>query len=114
MSYIGELLKDRMKLLDLSANELADMTFMDESSINAIINNTVSFDDIDEFDISLICSSLHCKPEFFTEESVREKDLLMAAMNRGNDNRLSMNIKAKIQDFMNDFAFVNEIMAEVD
>jgi hypothetical protein len=33
-------------------------------------------------------------------------------MNRGKDSIKSKNVKAKIQDFMNDYAFVNEVLLE--
>ena len=33
-------------------------------------------------------------------------------MNRGKDSDKSKNVKAKIKDFMNDFAFVNEVLLE--
>ena len=33
-------------------------------------------------------------------------------MSRGKDSVKSKNVKAKIQDFMNDFAFVNEVLLE--
>lgn len=43
---------------------------------------------------------------------VRNKDLLVSTMNRGEDSVKYKNVKAKIQDFMNDFVFVNEILLE--
>ncbi len=112
MQYIGTDMQERMDLLGLTAKQVAERAFMEENDINLIINNKVALDDIDEFDISLICNILHCKPEYFTDTMVKSKDLLVAAMNRGNDNEISIGVKAKIQDFLNDFAFVKEVLAE--
>lgn len=112
MLFIGKEVQERMNSLGLSAEELAEKTFMEYNDIQAIVDNEVALDNIDEFDFSLICSALHCKLDFFTDETVKERDLLVNAMNRGNDNKESMKVKAKIQDFINDFTFVNEILTE--
>ena len=92
MQYIGSELQDRMNLLSIDVSTLSEITFMDEETISDIIENRISYEDVDEFDMSLICSALHCDAQYF---SVRSK-----------------NVKAKIQDFMNDFAFVNEVLLE--
>lgn len=113
MLYIGEDVQERMSLLGLTAKEMADKTFMEQEDIDAILNDNLALEEIDEFDISLICSVLHCKKEFFTDAAEKQKDLLMASMNRGLDNEKSMQVKAKIQDFMNDFVFVTEVLSEV-
>lgn len=62
--------------------------------------------------MSLIYSALHCDDQYFIDGEVRNKDLLISTMNRGKDSVKSKNVKAKIQDFMNDFAFVNEVLLE--
>lgn len=113
MLYIGTDMQNRMDLLGLTVNEVAEKTFLEESFINAILCNEVAFEDVDEFDLNLICSVLHCKPEYFTDESVKSKDLLLVSMNRGCETKQSRMVKAKIQDFMNDFAFVDEVLAEL-
>lgn len=113
MLYIGNDVQDRMVLLGLTADEVADKAFMEKDQIDAIIQNQIALEEIDEFDLSLICSVLHCTPEFFQDTDTKRKDLLVASMNRGSDNEISMNIKAKIQDFMRDFTFVEEIFSEM-
>ncbi len=112
MKYIGSELQDRMNLLGIDVSTLAEITFMDEETISDIIENRVSYEDIDEFDMSLICSALHCDAQYFIDDKVKNKDLLISTMNRGRDSVKSKNVKAKIQDFMKDFAFVNEVLLE--
>ena len=112
MQYIGSELQDRMILLGINVSALSEMTFMDEDAINDIISDKLSYEEIDEFDMSLICSALHCDAHYFIDGEVRNKDLLISTMNRGKDSVKSKNVKAKIQDFVNDFAFVNEILLE--
>ena len=112
MQYIGSELQDRMNLLGIDVSALSEMTFMDEDAINNIIANKYAYEDIDEFDMSLICSALHCDAHYFIDGKVRNKDLLVLTMNRGKDSVKSKNVKAKIQDFINDFTFVNEILLE--
>ena len=113
MLYIGKDVQDRMDLLGLTVEEMADKTFLEKEMIIAIINDQIPLEEIEGFDFSLICSVLHCQEDFFTNPEAREKDLLSASMNRGLDNKQSMNVKAKLQDFMSDFAFVTEVLSEV-
>lgn len=49
---------------------------------------------------------------FFTNPEAGE-DFLSASINRGLDNEKSVNVKVKLQDFMNDFTFIMEILSEV-
>ena len=112
MQYIGSKLLDRMKLLGISVSALSRMTFMDEETLKEILSNKQAYEEIDEFDLSLICSALHCDALFFVDGEVRKKDLLVSTMNRGKDSVKSRNVKAKIQDFVNDFVFVREVMLE--
>lgn len=111
--YIGKVLSDRMDSLGINVSTLADMTFMDIDSITSIIEDKKYYEEIDEFDMSLISSALHCAPGFFVDSSVRKNDLLFSTMNRGRDTVKSRVVKAKIQDFMNDYAFVSEVMTEL-
>ena len=90
MLYIGKDVQDRMDILGLTVKEIADKTFLEEDVITAIINNQAPLEEIEEFDFSLLCSVLHCREDFFTNPQV----------------------KAKLQDFMNDFAFVTEVLSE--
>ena len=112
MQYIGSELQDRMDLLGINVSTLSEITFMDEEIISDIIENRLSYEDVDEFDMSLICSALHCDTQYFIDGEVRNKDLLISTMNRGKDSVKSKTVKAKIQDFMKDFAFVNEVLLE--
>ena len=112
MQYIGSELQDRMNLLGISISTLSEMAFIDEEVISDIINDEVAYEEIDEFDLALICSALHCDPKYFIDSEVRNCDLLISTTNRGKDSVKSKNVKAKIQDFMNDYAFVNEVLLE--
>lgn len=112
MQYIGSELQDRMNLLGINVSTLSEMTFMDKDIISDIIENRLLYEDIDEFDMLLICNALHCDVRYFIDSEVRNRDLLVSTMNRGKDSVKSRNVKAKIQDYMNDSAFVNEILSE--
>ena len=112
MQYIGSVMQDRMNMLGISVSALSDMTFMNEEIINDIIDNKSAYEEIDEFDFSLICSALHCDTQYFVDGEARNRDLLISTMNWGKDSVKSRYVKAKIQDFMNDFVFVNEVLLE--
>ena len=110
MQYIGSELQDRMNLLGIDVSTLSEITFMEEKVIYVIINNKMHYEDIEEFDLSLICSALHCAPLYFVDSEVKNKDLLISTINRGKDTVKSKNAKANIQDFMNDYVFVNKVL----
>lgn len=110
MLYIGDEFRRRMDLLNLDVNTLSDDSFVEIDDIKKIMHNDISYEEIDEFDLKLLCGVLHCKPEYFTNEDVKKRDLLNSSMNRGNDDNKSKKVKAKIQDFMNDFEFINDIV----
>lgn len=112
MQYIGSELQDRMDLLGIDISTLSNITFLDEDVISDIINDKFSFEEIDEFDLTLICSALHCDTQYFVNDEVKNKDLLISTMNRGKDTVKSKNIKAKIQDYMNDYAFISGVLSE--
>lgn len=114
MLYIGKDMQTRMDLLGLTADEVADKAFMEKEKVDAIIQNKIALEEIDEFDMALICGVLHCEEAFFKDPAVREKDLLMASVNRGSDTEKSMKVKAKIEDYMRDFAFVSDILSEME
>lgn len=47
---------------------------------------------------------------FFTDEKVKENDILNSSLHKESDSIKSLKIKAGIQDFINDFAFVIELL----
>lgn len=112
MQYIGSQLQDRMNLLGIDISTLSEMTFMDEEIISDVIGNRLAYEEIDEFDLSLICGALHCDVLYFIDGEVRNRDLLISTMNRGKDTVKSKNVKAKLQDYMNDYAFIEEVLLE--
>lgn len=112
MLYIGKYVQERMNLLSMTVEELANKTFMEQYEIEDIIYDKLALEEIDEFDLLLISNVLHCKPEYFYDKDIRDKDFLINTMNRGNETEKSTNVKVKIQDYLNDFIFVNEILEE--
>ena len=110
MLYIGKVMQARMNQLGLTIRELAEKAFMDKRQVKAILEDEIALDDIDEFDMALISSVLHCRPEIFSDVSVRKTDLLCVGECHGKDNQKSLEVKAKIQDFLNDFTFVKDVL----
>lgn len=101
MTYIGTLLSERMAIFDLTAEDLEEKSFVDKDLIEMILNDQIPLEEIDDFDLDLMCSVLHCTPKFFSNPEVRSRDLLFSSSDTS-----ARNVKAKIQDFMNDFAFL--------
>lgn len=73
MIYIGDILTERMNLVNVTIEELANLTFLETSYLKKILNNILSFDDIDFYDLTMISSILHCTPEYFISEEYRKR-----------------------------------------
>lgn len=111
MRYIGNTLKRRMDMLEIDAAILAEMVFMDEGTIRNIINNEIPYEMIDEFDMALISSVLHCNEQYF-EYPDTHNDFLDRVFDKEKDSNSSKKAKIKIQDFLNDFMFINGVVSE--
>ncbi len=108
----GETLELRMSQLGMDLLALSDLSLVDYDVVKKIVDGLITIEQIDEFELNLISGALHCKPEFFLDENDRNKDLVFSAMNRGHDNKESISAKIKIQDFMEDMNFINEVLSE--
>lgn len=108
MSKLNKNIKKRMKILNISANQLAEMTFMNKTDIQAILSGKTDIHDIDEFDLALICSALHCTEEMLLNNS--KQDLLSNP--HKSDTPRSIQIKARMQDFLHDFACLSDVISE--
>lgn len=111
--YIGEILKSRMKALDIDVNMLADKSLVDTDLIEDILNDKLSLEEIDEFDLELIAKSLYCDINYFVDEEYRKKDLIHSSMNRGCNDIKSNTVKGQLQVVANDFIFLKQIMSEI-
>jgi hypothetical protein len=109
MHYIGKELLERIEILNISAEELSEIAFIDNSVIKKLCNNQIPFEELDDFEKELICSALHCDAEYFTDKKVRNRDLLISSMNRGKDSAKSIKVKTIIQDYMRDYAMLNKL-----
>lgn len=110
MRYIGNTLKRRMDMLEINAATLAEMTFMDECLIRNIINNKIPYEKIDKFNMALICNFLHCDEQYFAHPNIHN-DFLDRILDKEKDSIKSKKIKIKIQDFLNDFMFINGVVS---
>lgn len=112
--YIGEILKDRMNNLGIDIMKLSDEALIDKEQIQDILDNNVMVSEIDEFDLELISQVLYCKPDYFFNQKIREKDILNASMNRGiSDSHVNI-VKGKLQQFAIDFNFLRNIENEIN
>ena len=112
MKYIGDELRERMNMLNIDCSILSKESFLDEEVIRKLIANELAYEEIDDFDLDLLCNSLHCDTRYFIDNDVKERDLVFSTMNRGEDTLESKKVKAKIQDFLNDYNFLRNILLE--
>ncbi|MBU3089826.1 hypothetical protein KPL42_15175 [Clostridium gasigenes] len=110
--YIGILIKERMKALGISKDELVENSFVDEEIIDKLLDNKQSISEIDVMDMEFISETLYCKLDYFLDENVRKKDVLNNSLNRGSKSIKSNNVKVKIQDVMENFEMLYTIYEE--
>lgn len=108
MTYIGDLIKERMLLFGITNSQLANKTLQEPAYIEKIINDGIPLEHIDTFDFDLICNVLHCRPEYFTNQNIRDKDFVNVAAKK-NKNIKTLHKIAMLQDFLNDFNFIKQI-----
>lgn len=112
MRYIGEIMKERMDLLGMNVNSLERNSFVDRRIICYILDDVLAYEEIDKFQLSLLCDALHCDEQYFTDETIRNKDLVIATRDDEKDSVQSNRVKAKIQTLVNDDAFVSNLESE--
>lgn len=110
--YIGKLLKERMEMLNVTPADVVSQSFLDFNLLKKIMNDEIELENIDDFSLALLSGVLHCKPEYFSDSAVREKDLVYVAKNKKGETIKSMQTRAKIQTFVNDMGFVEEVQKE--
>ena len=106
---LGNLIKGRMELFNMDMASLSTASFVDIETLRHILADDLE-EEIDEFDINMIASSLYCTPEYFRDDGVRARDIVTNSLNRGIENTKSIFSKAKIQNLVRDFVFIQEIM----
>ncbi|CUP52635.1 Uncharacterised protein [Anaerostipes hadrus] len=111
MRYIDNALKRRMDMLEIDAATLAEMSFVDEEIIRKIIENKIPYEKIDKFNMALICNLLHCDEQYFAHPNIHN-DFLDRVFDKEKDSNASKKTKIRIQDFLNDFMFINGVVSE--
>jgi len=112
MKYIGNELRKRMNMLNIDCSILSKESFVDEDVIKKLIANELAYEEINTFDLELLCNSLHCDTRYFIDDDVKRRDLVFSTMNRTKDTLGSIKVKAKIQDFLNDYIFMKNILVK--
>lgn len=110
--YIGHVLKQRMDYFKISKEKLSEEALVDIDELNMILNDNITYDNIDELTLEFISQILYCKPEYFINNSIRNKDLINACYNRGNSTPKSNKIKGILQSFTEDLSFLCELQSE--
>ncbi len=112
---IGKLLKDRMNLLEISLDDLVNMTYIDSDLLEQLYNNELDFEELDEYDKEILANSLFCSKNYFIDENERKYDIVMCSLNRGKEqDSKAIMTKCKIQKYVNDFLFVKGLRKELN
>ena len=61
--------------------------------------------------MALICNFLHCDEQYFAYPNIHN-DFLERILDKEKDSNASKKTKIKIQDFLNDFMFINGVVSE--
>jgi len=112
--YIGGVLKERMSCFDMAEHQLCEEALIEADELQAILNDKLSFDAIDEVTISFISQVLYCNPEYFIDQQIRNNDIVNSSLNRGASTSKSNEIKGMLQRFSDDFSFLRQLKKELE
>lgn len=107
--FIGDTLKQRMLSLGYDMNRLSKESTVDIHIVNGLLKNALSIKQVHEVDMDYICQVLMCEPIYFTNSSIREKDMVY---NSPKQEVKSNRIKANLISFASDFGFIMELSRE--
>ncbi|WP_374717476.1 hypothetical protein [Neobacillus sp.] len=110
---IGKILKERMDCFNISEEKLCEEALIESDELQAILNDEVSFSEIDEVSLSFISQVLYCSPEYFTNQQLRDKDLVSSSLNRGASTPKSNEVKGILQMFSEDLSFLMELKEDL-
>lgn len=111
--YIGNILKERMDMFKMSIDKLSEESLVDKEVLEDILNNKLSLKEIDEFDLDFISQVLYCTTEYFSDDKVRENDLVYTSYKKGNRNLKCLSTMGKIIRLAEDFEFINGLYKQV-
>lgn len=110
--YIGHVLQERMEYFKFSKEKLSEEALVDIDELNMILSNHIAYDKIDEITLEFISQVLYCKPQYFIDKTIRNKDLVNACYNRGKSTPKSNKVKGVLQSFTEDLAFLCELQGD--
>lgn len=99
--YIGTVLQTRMKKLGLTTHDISHEIWQPPAYIQMILDNKVAYEDIDEFDINLLCTVLHCEHGLFTDPDYHDIVSDMPDMPSRTMSKI-----AEVQSYIDTFAFL--------
>ena len=107
---IGKLLRERMKLLNITLENLYKTTYIDKEILEQLYNNKMEYDELDEYDKEILSNALFCSKDYFINRKERKYDIVTCFLNRGNkqDNK-AIKTKCILQRFVKDFIFIDEL-----
>lgn len=108
--FIGDRMIELMGFLGYSVEDVARRSFVDKTTIEGISKNEISVEEIDNFELALICSTLHCDEDYFLKGKTESS--FMPFVDKRLDTPKSISVKAQVYDYMQDFSFVKETLAE--
>ena len=93
--------------MGITLEELADKSFLTKEYIEEILSDSVVLEGINDYDLALICNILGVQEEYFSDEKVRNNDLVTD----GDTKKVKKvkEVKVRLQNYKHDFNFLNLI-----
>ena len=108
--FIGKLLAQRMDLLGYTDTyTLSKDSLVATDIIEDILDNKIQYEDIDKMNLQFLSEALYCKPKYWIDKKVRDKDWIL---NMNNDNTKTNVVIGRLQQFNKDFQFLKNISEE--
>lgn len=110
--YIGNVLQERMDCFGFSKEKLCEEALVDIEELDMILNNNISYDDIDAITLKFISDTLYCKPEYFIDKKVRENDLINIFYGKEKTTPKINKVVGKLKEFAEDLVWLIELQRE--
>ena len=101
------ILKQRMTIFGLTPEALAEKAFVDLSTVNGLLDGSIQRTDVDELDFARISSALSANPDVLSGDAT---DFLSKPSEY--DTPASLLAKARLQQMLDDHAFIQSVLDE--
>ena len=107
--FIGSILKNRMRVLSVSTNDLELISFVNRDIITDLLLDKLSVSDVDTISMNFIAEALDCNVDYFLDEDIRNCNILKSELKKENPDIKLNKVKATIHGIMENYEMMYNI-----